>query len=53
MFVSVRFVYLNRGRLCRGTIHTRLRYLENALPWLKAHYPNIRFRWDLSIAFYR
>jgi hypothetical protein len=53
MSVSIRFVYLNRGRLRRGTIHTSLHHLENARPWLEAHYPNIRFRWDLSVAFYR
>lgn len=53
MFVSIRVVYLSRGRLRRGSVNTSLRHLGNARPWLEAHFPDIHFRWDRCVAFYR
>lgn len=53
MFVNIRVTFLSRGQLVRGIVHTRLRHLENARPWLEIHYPYIRFHWSGCIAFYQ
>jgi hypothetical protein len=42
-----------RGSRRSKTIRTPLRHLEDARPWLKAHYPHTRFVWGECIAFSR
>jgi hypothetical protein len=49
--INIRVTYIASGLRRSGTIHTPLRHLENALPWLRTHYPHIRFVWKDCEAF--